>query len=80
MENPLKVQAKIVELNAASTTLGHPAVYEWIAFQGYSALTYASLETPQPPRFNPTVGIVVKTFMNTRTGEIKTFNAYIFEN
>ncbi|MDE1970779.1 MAG: hypothetical protein KGI50_04380 [Patescibacteria group bacterium] len=81
MENPLKIQAQLNELNRQSTPDGQPVVNEWIAFQGYSALTYAQLEASSPlPRFNPTMGIVVKTFLNTRTGEIKTFNAYMFEN
>ena len=91
MENPLTVQAKINELNAISTQPGQPIVNEWIAFQGYSAIIYATIPayvTPSAfaglppmrhPTFNPSAGIAVKAFMNSRTGEIKMFNAYMFE-
>ncbi len=80
MENPLKIQAKIMQLNALSTPAGKPIVNEWIAFAGYSAVTYAALASNRLPQFNPTMGIIVKTFMNMITGEIKLFNAYLFEN
>ena len=80
MVNPIKIQGKIAELNALSTPPGHPTVNEWVAFDGYSALTYASYGTDYIPQFNPTIGIVVKAFINWRTGEIKIFNARLFEN
>ena len=80
MENPLKIQAKIAQLNALSTPPGKPVVNEWVAFMGYSAVTMASLVQGGTPIFNPSGGIAVKAFMNMVTGEIKLFNAYMFEN
>ena len=79
MEDPIKIQGKIAELNQLSTDPGRPIVNEWVAFAGYAAITQAFVSKGQTPQFNPTAGITVKAFINWRTGEIKMFNALMFE-
>lgn len=50
----------------------------WIALDGIQALTTVINNGPDNISFNPGSGIVVKTFVNQTTGEIKLFPAKIF--
>jgi len=47
---------------------------QWIAADGYHALTSAHLDTGSI-KFQPNSGIVVKSFANTTTGEVRTYIA-----
>ena len=80
MENPLKVQARVDELNATEIRAGVPEPNEWVAINGYFALTGFDFNHGKgQPNFNPGYGVPVKVFRNIRTGEIKTYSAYFFE-
>lgn len=50
----------------------------WIALDGIQALTTVINNGSGNISFNPGSGIVVKTFVNQTTGEIKLFPAKIF--
>jgi len=50
----------------------------WIALDGIHALTTVTNGGMTGITFNPASGIVVKTFVNQNTGEIKLFPAKIF--
>lgn len=50
----------------------------WIALDGIQALTTVINNGQGKISFNPASGIVVKTFVNQTTGEIKLFPAKIF--
>lgn len=50
----------------------------WIVLDGVQALTTVTYTTATDIAFNPANGIVIKTFVNQRTGEIKLFPAKIF--
>lgn len=94
MENRTAIEAKIDELNRVSAgmplkpasgtlagVLFSPAVMPpqiWQEFPGYNSLTKFDYNNGSPT-FSPSVGIPIKAFLNTRTGEIKTFVASIFE-
>jgi hypothetical protein len=46
---------------------------EWEEAEGYAALI--NVDGPvEKPNFDPSQGIIVKVFVNTRTGEIKTYH------
>ena len=90
-ENHFKVEAKIIELNKEDYAKAHPSnagligVLQtqsipkvWQEFMGYSALTKFDYNNGAPT-FNPSSGVPVKAFLNTRTGEIRIFLASIFE-
>jgi len=72
MEDPEKVQSKILELNA--TTPGK----SWVPYVGYHALTSVEFVVAGA-QFKPNAGVVVKAFMNTVTYEIRVFPYTIFE-
>jgi hypothetical protein len=57
-----------------STTPGQA----WIALEGLHALTTVINNGQGNISFNPGSGIVVKTFLNQSTGEIKLFPAKLF--
>lgn len=80
MENPLKVQAKINELNSREPRggLGGLSQNAWVATVGYFALTGFDYNNGAPT-FNAGFGVPVKVFTNIRTGEIKIYAASIFE-
>ena len=71
MENPAKVLAKVKELNGGET--GH-----WLAIPGYHALTKVELNQGNA-NFFPGTGVILKVFVNGRTGEIRIFPAPMFE-
>lgn len=71
--DPARVQAKIREL-ALETPL-HP---NWVASDGFHALTVLTVEGDKV-NFNPNLGIPLKTFINSDTGEIRTFDARAFK-
>lgn len=71
MEDPQKVQAKLIELQ---TKTGHV----WTTSDGYHALTSVSFNTSGAV-FNPSKGVVVKVFLDTYTKEIKLFPFGMFE-
>lgn len=50
----------------------------WIALDGVQALTTVTYTTPSDISFNIGSGVVIKTFVNQRTGEIKLFPAKMF--
>ena len=50
----------------------------WVALDGIQALTTVINNGSGNISFNPASGIVVKTFVNQTTGEIKLFPAKIF--
>ena len=80
MENQIKVQTKINELNASEIRPGFPNPTEWTAIGGYFSMTGFDFNHGKgQPIFNPSFGVPVKVFMNSRTGEVKTFSAYFFE-
>ena len=70
MEDPVKVQQKINELNELGGN--------WIANKGYFAVTGFDFNNGKPI-FSPSLGIPVKVFNNTITGEVKIFLATGFE-
>lgn len=79
MENPLKVLQKINELNSKELRdVSGQIIPQWTSISGYFALTGFEFGNGSP-NFNPGFGVPVKVFMNTRTGEIKTFSANHFE-
>ena len=86
MADPLKIATKIAELNRESANqtprtvsgLLTPIPQVWKAFDGYNTLTKFDYNNGSP-LFTPSVGIPLKAFLNTQTGEIKTFVADIFE-
>ena len=72
-ENPQKVQDKVTELN--KLTKGQ----EWIPAIGFHAMTVVEIaKAGQKPVFNPASGLIVRSFVNTTTGEIKSFAATLF--
>lgn len=72
MEDDNKVAAKIAELQKQT---GH----KWVQATGFYAITGFEFEKPnQSPNFNPAHGVPVKIFIDTVTGEIRTFAASIF--
>ncbi len=72
MIDQTKVNRKIEELRDSSG--GHL----WKEISGYQALTMVNIETSGAV-FNPASGVVVKTFVDTVTGEIKIFPSSMFE-
>jgi hypothetical protein len=89
MENPIKIKKRIEELNKqepksvsplGSTNLSVTTM-AWQEIPGYFAITkfeYGS--NGKGPSFSPAFGIPIKAFFNTRTGEVRTFLASIFED
>lgn len=83
-----KINNKIYDLNLeyaretgnygpiSNPLAGHPQV--WEEFPGYNALTKFDFNNGSPI-FSPASGVPIKAFLNTRTGEIRTFVATIFE-
>lgn len=71
---PPLIQAKIdtflIALNA-----GHPGL--WVELPGTHALMKVQVGDTGV-FYPPNIGFVVKGFLNTQTGEVKTFNARIF--
>lgn len=93
MENRDRIAEKIQELNRYSAGLPPKAppgtiggllssVAEppqiWQEFPGYTALTKFEFNNGAAV-FTPSSGIPIKAFLNTKTGEIKTYLASIFE-
>lgn len=68
-----RTAAEIIELLNTST----PGQV-WIALDGIQALTTVINNGSNNISFNPGSGIVIKTFVNQSTGEIKLFPAKIF--
>lgn len=50
----------------------------WIALTGFTALTAANPGTNNTATFNPNLGFLLKSFKNTSTGEVKSFDAHRF--
>ena len=50
----------------------------WIALDGVQALTTVTYTSTTDIAFNPGSGVVIKTFVNQNTGEMKLFPAKIF--
>ncbi len=50
----------------------------WVALQGFTALTVAVPGSNNTATFNPSSGFLLKSFRNTSTGEIKSFEAHRF--
>ncbi len=67
-----KIKDKIRELKNESSG------DNWISIDGMQALTRAENKNSRW-EFNPTSGIILKSFFNLRTGEIKIFPLQIFE-
>ena len=93
MENRERIAEKIDELNRESAglpsrqqpgtmagllspNLEPPKI--WQEFPGYSAMTKFEYNNGAPI-FSPSTGVPIKAFLNTRTGEIRTFMASLFE-
>lgn len=70
--DPQKIQEKLAELNSGLTT---PL---WVIAEGINAITTMTLQEGKII-FNPNIGYPVKIFTNTKTGEIKIFDARIFK-
>mgnify|MGYP001616812227 CR=1 FL=1 len=51
---------------------------QWIPLDGIQALTTVINNGPNNVNFNPASGIVIKTFLNQTTGEIRLYPAKIF--
>lgn len=69
-------------LGTIGNTIGTaPDPQVWAEIPGYFALTKFDYpnEDNSGAVFNPSFGVPVKVFMNTETGEIKTFSGNIFE-
>ena len=47
---------------------------DWIPLEGTQAITQVDMTNDANPVFMPASGIVIKAFMNTATGEIRTFS------
>ena len=84
-ENPLRVQAKVNELNLLEAQISggftsvNPQISQvWRDVPGFFAVTGFSNDDGKPI-FNPSFGVTVKVFTNTRTGEIKMFSSKLFE-
>ena len=91
-ENPLRVQAKVNELNLQeprpqgqlgllAPVANTPVPNNWAAVPGYFALTGFTPNTALASGglFHPSYGYVVKIFVNNRTGEMKTYPYQLFE-
>ena len=76
MEDPLKVQQKINDLNSNDP---QGALKPWIHYSGYFALTRVELNDGVGPVFNPSIGIPMKVFTHQLTGEIRMFPSQFFE-
>lgn len=50
----------------------------WIAMAGYTALVTATVKTDGSATYNTTLGYTLKSFLNTQTGEVKSFAAHHF--
>lgn len=76
MEDPKKVDQKILELNKLDKSGG-----DWVAGEGYVSLmfTEGDLRAKKNIAMNPHKGYAVKLFVNTLNGEIKLFPAILFE-
>jgi len=75
-QDQVKIDAKIQELKTLTT-------HDWIAVEGYHALTSVqinSVSSSTSANFNPGSGIPVKAFIDTITGEIKVFPYKLFES
>lgn len=87
MENPLRVQAKVNELNLAEPREGgmggllmpQAVSTAWTAVPGYFALTGFN-NTGGIPAFNANYGYIVKIFVNSKTGEMKIYPFNLFES
>lgn len=88
MENLQKVQQKVDELNKRDQRSGLPMVPgilgqkstpQWVAIEGYFALTGFSNKSGQSV-FNSAFGVPVKVFLNNKTGAIEIFSSNLFEN
>lgn len=66
---PDKIATKLRELNLNGT---------WNEVSGLFAVTQVEAKLDSVA-FNPGTGVVVKLFVNTRTGEMKMFPANLFE-
>ncbi len=77
MEDPVKVQIKLNELNndASGTSLIRP---RWIAIDGYYSLFKTDLNRDQAT-FHADHGLPLKVFLDTEKGEVKFFPAKSFE-
>ncbi len=75
MEDSQKITQKVTELNSLNTG------DDWTVLEGNQALTKVegNLSGGSELKFLPATGIVIKTFMNRRNGEIKIFPAIMFE-
>lgn len=62
-----KIEAKKVSLGA-----------DWIVVNGMHAITTAEFKGDST-NFNPAQGILVKTFINNKTGEMKFFPIILFK-
>lgn len=72
MEDPQKVQDKIIELNKNSK------VGKWLAVEGYQALIDVRWKDGDEITFNLDQGYTLKVFVNNVTGEVKMFAAELF--
>ena len=70
--NPDKVRTFLASLNAGLET---PV---WVDLQGTHGLMKMDIKTDGSVHFSGTEGFPTKGFLNTKTGEIKTFSARIF--
>lgn len=82
MENPEAIKRKILELNRQSWILaGSPVIAQvpdiWKPIDGYMAITGFE-EKNGTAIFNPTRGYPLKAFLNTQTGEVRTYAASLF--
>ena len=78
-EDHSKVRAKLDELNGGSLGgLIHVRSVEWVALEGFNALTKFDFLSNGGAVFTPTAGYPVKIFVNTSTGEMKIFPAAQF--
>lgn len=69
VEDEKKIQKILDSLNAG---LSKPVWAASTGFHASTAITFINGDVKQPI-FNPAEGIPVKTFINTETGEIKTY-------
>jgi hypothetical protein len=70
-ENPQAVQNWIDWLNKTTDST-------WIAMNGFTALTVVTIEDNGTVTFNPNSGFPLKSFLNTQTGEVRSFSAHKF--
>jgi hypothetical protein len=72
-ENPVAIQVKIDYLN--SLVPGQI----WFAISGFSAITSVSYDSSGGLIFNPSQGYIVKVFVNSATGEVRSYAAQLFQ-